>query len=297
MARRLRGLRPPERDRRAEPAGVAVLSLGAVGRARSARPALGFGDDMLRVGYLKGFMDGTLGSATAHLLDGSGVEITTGEELERVVRRAATAHFPAGRARDRRCRQPRGPRCLRGCAGRLGAAGPEAPDRARPAAGRRGRPAFRRPRRGGLGAVQPRAVRPRSGRPAVGGPRGCVRLPLTARRRHAAGQRLGRARGGAGPAGRNRRRRTAQPGRAPCLATRAGADHAGGSERRAPYGPAWLEGQEQRRGTLLPGRLADLVVLDRDPLACPPEELDEVAVLATMVGGRWTHRTPGGLDV
>ena len=62
-------------------------------------------------------------------------------------------------------------------------------------------------------------------------------------------------------------------------------------------GPAWLEGQEQRRGTLLPGRLADLVVLDRDPFTCPPEELGEVAVLATMVSGRWTHIAPGGLDV
>ena len=38
----------------------------------------GFGNDMLRLGYLKGFMDGTLGSATALLLDGSGVEITSG---------------------------------------------------------------------------------------------------------------------------------------------------------------------------------------------------------------------------
>ena len=39
----------------------------------------GFGDDMLRMGYLKGFMDGTLGSATARLLDGSGVEISSRE--------------------------------------------------------------------------------------------------------------------------------------------------------------------------------------------------------------------------
>ncbi len=30
--------------------------------------------------------------------------------------------------------------------------------------------------------------------------------------------------------------------------------------------PAWLEGQERARGKLLPGYLADLVVLDRDPL-------------------------------
>ncbi len=47
----------------------------------------GFGDDMLRLGYLKLFMDGTLGSATARLLDGSGVELTSRERLEEVVAR------------------------------------------------------------------------------------------------------------------------------------------------------------------------------------------------------------------
>ena len=56
--------------------------------------------------------------------------------------------------------------------------------------------------------------------------------------------------------------------------------------------PAWLTGDERRRGKLLPGYLADLVVLDRDPLAIPPEELPEVQVVATMVGGRWTHNPP-----
>jgi predicted amidohydrolase YtcJ len=53
--------------------------------------------------------------------------------------------------------------------------------------------------------------------------------------------------------------------------------------------PAWLEHAENRRGTLRPGMLADLVVLDRDPLTCAPEELPEARVLATMVGGRWTY--------
>ena len=56
--------------------------------------------------------------------------------------------------------------------------------------------------------------------------------------------------------------------------------------------PAWLTGDERRRGRLLPGFLADLVVLDRDPLDCPPEELGEVGVVATMVGGRWVHNPP-----
>jgi predicted amidohydrolase YtcJ len=37
--------------------------------------------------------------------------------------------------------------------------------------------------------------------------------------------------------------------------------------------------------------LADLVVLNRDPFECPPEELPSLRVEATMVGGRWTHST------
>jgi predicted amidohydrolase YtcJ len=56
--------------------------------------------------------------------------------------------------------------------------------------------------------------------------------------------------------------------------------------------PAWQTYDERRRGKLLPGYLADLVVLDRDPLAIATEELPEVQVVATMVGGRWTHNPP-----
>ena len=56
--------------------------------------------------------------------------------------------------------------------------------------------------------------------------------------------------------------------------------------------PAWLSHDERARGTLVPGRYADLVVLDRDPFACEPEELREVQVVATMLGGRWTHNPP-----
>ena len=57
--------------------------------------------------------------------------------------------------------------------------------------------------------------------------------------------------------------------------------------------PAWLARDEQRRGTLEPGKLADLVVLDRDPLGCPPEQLPGIEVLATMVGGRITYVSEG----
>jgi predicted amidohydrolase YtcJ len=48
---------------------------------------------------------------------------------------------------------------------------------------------------------------------------------------------------------------------------------------------AWAAGEETIKGTLEPGKLADLVVLDRDPFQVPPEELKDIQVLMTMVGG------------
>jgi predicted amidohydrolase YtcJ len=39
------------------------------------------------------------------------------------------------------------------------------------------------------------------------------------------------------------------------------------------------------------GMVADLVLTDRDPAEVPPAELREIGVLATLVGGRFTHRT------
>src|SRR5207244_52469 len=56
--------------------------------------------------------------------------------------------------------------------------------------------------------------------------------------------------------------------------------------------PAWVAGDERRRGKLVPGFFADLVVLDCDPVAIPPEELPEVQVVATMLGGRWVFNPP-----
>jgi predicted amidohydrolase YtcJ len=56
--------------------------------------------------------------------------------------------------------------------------------------------------------------------------------------------------------------------------------------------PAWLAGDERRRGSLVPGHLADLVVLNRDPVTASAEELREIEVEATMVGGRWVHNPP-----
>jgi predicted amidohydrolase YtcJ len=55
--------------------------------------------------------------------------------------------------------------------------------------------------------------------------------------------------------------------------------------------PAWLSGEEHVRGRLSPGLAADLVVLDRDPLA-DDEALRECSVVATMLAGRWVHGAP-----
>ena len=47
-----------------------------------------------RPDYVKAYMDGTLGSRTARLLDGSGVQITSREEFEEIVRAATAAGVP-----------------------------------------------------------------------------------------------------------------------------------------------------------------------------------------------------------
>lgn len=49
---------------------------------------------------------------------------------------------------------------------------------------------------------------------------------------------------------------------------------------------AWAAGEERIKGTLEPGRLADLVVLDRDPFSVSPAELKDLQVLLTVLGGR-----------
>jgi len=48
--------------------------------------------------------------------------------------------------------------------------------------------------------------------------------------------------------------------------------------------------QDKDTGSLEPGKLADLIVLDRNPLQVPPEDIAKVTVLVTMVGGQIVYR-------
>lgn len=56
-------------------------------------------------------------------------------------------------------------------------------------------------------------------------------------------------------------------------------------------GPAFAEFAEKQKGTLAPGMLADFVVLDRDLTAIPPEKILGTQVLCTVVGGRTAYQS------
>src|SRR5215207_8601595 len=58
-------------------------------------------------------------------------------------------------------------------------------------------------------------------------------------------------------------------------------------------GPAYAAYMENRLGRLSPNYLADLIVLDasQDPFSCDPKELLTMESFATMVGGEWVWQT------
>jgi predicted amidohydrolase YtcJ len=50
--------------------------------------------------------------------------------------------------------------------------------------------------------------------------------------------------------------------------------------------------RETDLGSLEPGKLADFAVLDRDILTCPVEEVKDIQVEATYLGGRRVYAAP-----
>ncbi len=56
---------------------------------------------------------------------------------------------------------------------------------------------------------------------------------------------------------------------------------------------AYLSWEEAIKGTLEPGKLADMIVLDRDPLSVPAEQLLETKVDMTFVGGKLVYARAG----
>jgi predicted amidohydrolase YtcJ len=56
-------------------------------------------------------------------------------------------------------------------------------------------------------------------------------------------------------------------------------------------GPAYAASAENRLGSLAIGNLADLIVLATDPFACDPHELRNCQSSATMVGGEWVFQS------
>jgi hypothetical protein len=258
-----------------------------VGSLRAVGVASGLGSPLLRVGYLKAFMDGTLGSQTALMLDGSGVTITSGEQLEAIVLAGAEAGFPVA----------------------VHAIGD--------GANREALDAFERTR----AVWEPLGLRHRIEHAQLLTPDDLPRfatlgIACSVQFSHAPSDRDLAERFWPGKLdGAYAYRSLIESGAVvangsdapieeldPLAGVRAGvrrtidARGAWHPEQAVTVQqafeatcvtPAWLSGDERRRGRLIPGHAADLVVLDRDPW----DDLD-AEVVATMVAGRWVHNPP-----
>jgi len=52
---------------------------------------------------------------------------------------------------------------------------------------------------------------------------------------------------------------------------------------------AYSSFEENLKGNLIAGKLADFVILDKDPHDVPPDEIKDIQVVRTVLGGRTTH--------
>lgn len=59
--------------------------------------------------------------------------------------------------------------------------------------------------------------------------------------------------------------------------------------RAITYNAAYALFEERDKGTLSPGKRADMVILDRDPLSCPAEELKNLHILETIKDGETVY--------
>ena len=57
--------------------------------------------------------------------------------------------------------------------------------------------------------------------------------------------------------------------------------------------PAAALGEQDSKGSLEPGKLADIVVLNHDPMGMTGDELLDVKVDYVFLGGREVYRRPG----
>jgi len=251
----------------------------------------GFGSELVRVGPVKVFMDGALGSGTAWMLDGSGDALVTPDELAGIAREAARSGLALAihaigdgavraaldgleAARDAWEAVPVAPRIEHA----------QCVDDAD------------LPRFAALGvtaSVQPiHAMDDRDLADRTWGPRAASayrwRDLLDADARMAFGS-------------------DAPVADLDPLAGIAAAVHRTADEREPWYpaqrldvadaivgftaGAAHAVGEHRRRGLLLPGYAADLVVLDTD-IVEHPDRIGRARVVATMIGGRWVHGAP-----
>jgi len=278
-------------DRRLRLRVVMSFPLDMLAAARDLELRAGFGSRMLAVGPCKGFMDGTLGSRTAWMLDGSGDQLLSPDDLAEGIREAAALGVPVA----------------------VHAIGDGA-NRAALDAFERTRDAWE------AGALRPRiehaqcvddADLPRF---AGIGVIASMQPAMIHSDRDVADERWGdRARGA------YRVRDLLDSGAhvifgddAPIepldpLRGIAAAVHRTLDDRDAWHADqrisvadavmcttaaaAYAAGDERRRGCLLPGQAADLVVLDTDIVA-HPERIADAEVVATMVDGRWVHGAP-----